>query len=517
MKLFYNFKILKDFQSKNKFNALIVSKNKFSQFGEFVTLKSLYPPIEIIDLKGRLILPGFNDSHIHIWKVGNLMTYMLDLSGVNNFEEIKSRIENFNKTYNRKWIIVRGFNELKLDEKIIPDRIFLDTINIDKPITLIRNCAHIITNNSLALKHSNISNSTEIPNGGEIRRDSKNNISGILTERAIGLVMNNFPKYEYSEYEKMILVAQDELIKKGITSATDPAVHPELLEVYKEMDKKKLLKIRINAIPIKIPDGVNEEYPLPGIYKSELLTINTLKYFSDGGLSGMTAAVSTPYKNTNYNGVLRLEKNQFLKSATECVKNGFKIATHAIGDVAINMVMDVYEELSKISNRKNRIEHFGIADDKIINRAKNIGVEISTQPIFIKELGDNFINSINENELQKVYPFKKLFEAGIPVSFSSDAPVVKDYNPFVGIYSAVTRKTDSGKSISENEKCTITQSIIAFTKNSAILDGVENKGKIAENYLADFIVLDYYKDEITGNDLLKIKVEEVFIGGKKVL
>ncbi len=218
MKLFYNFKILKDFQSKNKFNALIVSKNKFSQFGEFVTLKNLYPSIEIIDLKGRLILPGFNDSHIHIWKVGNLMTYMLDLSGVNNFEEIKSRIENFNKTYNRKWIIARGFNELKLDEKIIPDKIFLDTINIDKPITLIRNCAHIITNNSLALKHSNISNSTEIPNGGEIRRDSKNNISGILTERAIGLVMNNFPKYEYSEYEKMILVAQDELIKKGITS-----------------------------------------------------------------------------------------------------------------------------------------------------------------------------------------------------------------------------------------------------------------------------------------------------------
>lgn len=513
MKLFYNFKSLKNSDTKN-FNSFIIKDGIFFKLGFFENLKNLYNPTEIIDLKGRLILPGFNDTHIHIWKVGNLKTFMLDLSGVKSFEEIKNKILNFNFEQNPKWIIARGFNELNLQEKKIPDLDFLDSIKIDKPITLIRTCAHIITNNSQALNLSNVNLQTIIPIGGEIRRDEKNNLNGILTERAIGLVMNNFPKYSYEEYEKMILVAQNELIKFGITSATDPAVHPELLEVYKKMEKKNLLKIRINAIAIKIPDGLNEEFPLPEFYESDFLKINTIKYFADGGLSGMTAANSFPYKNTNSTGVLRLEKNNFLKSATEAVEKNFKIATHAIGDLAINLVLDVYEELAKKSKNKNRIEHLGIVDDEIILRMKKIGVDVSTQPIFLKELGENFLNSINQ--IEKIYPFKKMFNAGLTVAFSSDAPVVKNYNPFVGIFSAVTRETNSGNIIEKSEICDIENSIKAFTKNAALIENIENKGEIAENHLADFIVLNFFNNEIAIDQLQKISVDEVYVAGENI-
>ena len=507
MKLFYNFKNF----PKNNFDAFIVSDGKFLKTGNFESLKNLYPSIEIIDFGGRLILPGFNDSHIHIWKVGNLLTYMLDLSEAKNYSDIKNNILEFDKKNNPSWIIARGFNEQNLDEKEIPNLKFLDSIKIDKPVTLIRNCAHIITNNSLALKLSNVNENTKIPFGGEIRRNEKNILNGILSETAIGLVQNKFPKYTPHEYEKMILRAQDEMLKFGITSATDPAVHPELLEVYKKMEREGKLKIRINAIPIRIPDGKNYENPIPGIYETEFLRVNTIKYFSDGGLSGMTAAVSFNYKNSKSHGVLRLNKERFLRSTKEAMQKGFKIATHAIGDRAINMVIDVYEELQKISPIKNRIEHLGIVDENILARLKNVPTQISTQPIFLKELGHNFLKYVPEDESKKIYPFKKLFDLGFEVSFSSDAPVVKNYSPLVGISSAVNRK------INPEENCTVLDGIKAFTKNGALLDSVDNKGEIEENYLADFIVLDYFNDSLKVEDLEKIKIIEVFVAGKKVL
>jgi predicted amidohydrolase YtcJ len=539
--IFYNATILTQNPAQPIAQAMAIRNGRIEAVGtNEAVLKQQTSDTKIIDAQGKTLLPGFNDAHIHIWKVGNLLTYMLDVRGIKSKAAMLDKIADYVvQNPHLEWIMVRGFNEAAWSEGQLPTRFDLDTIATDKPICVIRTCAHIAVVNSNALAICNITTQTPVPTGGEIRCNKEGTLLGILTETALGLVMRNIPPYTATQYKEMVVAAQNALVRYGITSATDPAVMPDLLDVYRAMEQEKKLFVRINAVPIQVPDGDTEALPLPEKYQSDFLVVDTVKFFSDGGLSGKTAALNTPYKNTTDEyGVLRLTYDFFLPLAQRARAAGWKIATHAIGDKAIDMVLEVYKKPPPTSPKEGssveastgftpsplgragvgmRIEHLALPSPQNLADMKALGCHAVPQTIFIYELGKNFRNYLSEDYLQNCYPIKKILDAGINVALSSDAPVVKDFNPMQGIQAAVRREDTEDIQIAPEQAISVEQALYAYTMGGAKAHDLEQEqGSIEVGKRADFIFLAQNPLDVPSKLLNTVQVLETYIGGERV-
>ncbi len=473
---------------------------------------------KMIDANGKTVLPGFIDAHIHIWKVGNLKTFLLDLRGINSIAGLQDKLSDFVKRNPGKgWLQARGFNEVSMKEGRMPTKDDLDKVNAERPLWVIRTCAHIGVANSKAIELSKVTRQTHVPVGGEMRLDNDGRLNGIFTESALGLITNNIPAYSSEDYALMIKAAEDELLSYGITSATDPAVMPDLLACYHQLERENKLRIRVNAMPIMVPDGSEEILSIPEKFSSHKLSVNIVKFFADGGLSGMTAAMNKPYKNSTSTGVLRLTEPFFYPLAEEAAAKGFGIGTHAIGDKAIDVVLNVYEEIrKKNSGILLRIEHLGLPSAKHLQRMKDHNVHCVSQSIFLKELGKNFEMYLENERLHRIYPYRSVLSAGINLSLSSDAPVVKDFNPITGIKAAIFRKDNEGNTIGPGEKISLQQTIYAYTMGSAKANGSNAfSGSIKTGKQADFILLNRKLNGTLAEDE-NIYVTATFIDGKKV-
>nr|WP_309759131.1 amidohydrolase [Flavobacterium sp.] len=517
-KLIYNANIsTMDFAFANADSMVINYLGKIEDIGTESEMRNQFRSFSNeIDFNEQTIIPGLNDAHIHVWKIGHLRTYMLDVRGVKSIVEFKRLLKEFaDKNPNSKWILARGINEMVLEEKRLPTKEDLDEIISDRPVFVIRTCAHIGIANSKAIAISEVDEATEVPFGGEIRKNKDGSLQGVFTERALGLIMNNIPAFTFEEYKNMILEAHQYLLSLGITSATDPAANEELLAAYIKLDQEGLLKVRMNVFPLRIPDGSDEIQVLPELYESEFLQIKTVKFFSDGGLSSATAALNVPYKNTDgYKGVLRLDYDKFFQTAKEAVEKGFSIATHAIGHQAVDLTLKVYRDLFKIDNTlKHRIEHVGFLSNENIKDFKHMNMTAAMQPIFIYELANNFKSTLPEQLLEVVYPCKTVLDNGINLALSTDGPVVKEINPWINMETAVTRKAMDGFVIGESQKITFEQALRAYTMGSAIADNLENnKGSLSIGKYADFIVLNNNPFKL--DDVSTIEVNETWVNGE---
>ncbi len=471
-----------------------------------------------IDAKGKTVMPGFNDSHIHIWKVGNLKTYMLDVRGVASKSALLDMLSDYVKLYpDALWITARGFNEAAWLDKKMPNKHDLDSINTSKPIYLIRTCAHIAICNSTALKIAGVNKDTIVPQGGEIRMGSDGHPNGIITETALGIITAHIPPPTKEQLKKMVIAARSEMYAYGITAATDPAVDPLLLAAYQEMNEDKSLGFRLNVMPIILPDGSKEPFPIPNAFDTDFLKLNTVKFFSDGGLSGKTAALKRAYKNTTEKGVLRLHAEQYENLCRLAMQKGLGVATHAIGDDAIRFVIEKYILLHKhFPNNLKRIEHLGLPHTKDLQEMAAHQIAASMQTIFLRELGRNFIEYLDEAYLKQCYPVKSAMHYGVNVALSSDAPVVKDFNPISGICAAINRQADNGSVISPGESISIEQALSAYTQNAATISGLENYGYIDEGAKADFIMLNQNPLTTSKENISSLKVCSTFINGKQV-
>ncbi len=463
-------------------------------------------------------MPGFNDSHIHIWKAGNLKTFMLDVRGVQSKQALLQLLTNYHRQNpHLQWITARGFNEVTWEEKSLPTKLDLDKISNSKPIYLIRTCAHIAVCNSAALQIAGIDRHSPSPDGGTIQKYADGEPTGILNETALGLVANKIPAYRVEDLKIMIRACREEMYRYGITAATDPAADPLLIQAYKEMDAANELGFRLNILPIILPDGSSAPYPIPENYSSDFMQLNTVKFFADGGLSGKTAALKRTYKNSNDKGVLRLDKKQFLYLSRQCMAKGLGVATHAIGDAAIEMVLEIYEELNQqFPLSIKRIEHLGLPEKKHLQIMQLNNIACSMQTIFLDELGKNFIEYLDEDYLKQCYPVRSVLDYGILTALSSDAPVVKNFNPLNGITSALTRKTKEGVPIAEKEAITVNEAFKAYTVSAAKIGGNARFGSLQKGQLADFILLNENPLNTAVAKINDINVVSVYIDGKQV-
>ncbi len=495
-------------------DALAVKDGRIHAVGSTAEIESLAgPATRRVDLGGRTLIPGFNDAHVHIWKVGHLLTSMLDLRGCDSIESLQQAV---GRHPGQGWIVGRGYNEAAFREGRPPTRCDLDAASAERPVLLTRTCGHIAVANTRALQLARVTAETEPPPGGAILRDEQGQPTGVLQETAMGMVAERIPAPTAAEYQAMIEAGARHQIALGITSATEAGASPELLEVYRAMDARGELPYRVNVMAMRLPLGSAEVYPLPERHLSDRLRIDSIKLFADGGLSGATAALRSSYRHRCDHGLLRLDADAIDSLARPAHAAGLRIGVHAIGDAAIEAVLDAFERLQP-PRAGHRIEHFGLPDARQLQRAANLGLIAVPQSIFLRELGENFRRYLGDELLERCYPLRSMQQAGLWVALSSDAPVVKDDNPLVGIQAAVTRQDASGCAIASDQALTPREALLAYTRNGAFASGdLDNRGTLKVGSWADLAVLSQDPTRVDPEGISNIRVEMTIVEGRVV-
>ncbi|MBZ0294849.1 MAG: amidohydrolase [Anaerolineae bacterium] len=473
------------------------------------------------DLGGRTLIPGLNDAHVHIWKMGLLLTTQVDARRA-LAPDIPAIVDRFRQRAQTlpagTWITGRGYNEAELPEGRHLNRTDLDAASQEHPIALTRTCGHMIVANSKALALAGITAETANPPGGVIVRDADGQPTGLLQETAMGLLNRALPEVSDEEMANAIRAANQHQLTLGITSATDPLLTPSILRVYRQLEADGELAVRVNGLPIRRPDGGTETLPLPERFESDFLRIDGVKFFADGGLSGATAALSQPYKLTGGQGVLRFETEELIDLMWEAHNHGFRIATHAIGDVALDQVIGAYETLyRRTPGPRHRIEHLGLPSAEHLRRCQIYHIMAVPQTVFLPALGASFRRYLPDEYLPRCYPVRAMLDAGLTVALSSDAPVVPNDSPLLGMKAAVDRKDHHGDPIAPEEAISAAEALYAYTMGGAIASGdAANRGSLTPGKWADLTILSDDPLAVEPDALLDIRVEQTYVGGKLV-
>jgi predicted amidohydrolase YtcJ len=477
-----------------------------------------------IDLAGRTLIPGLNDAHVHVWKVGLLLTTMLDARPAAT-PDIPSIVAAFRARAATvpagTWLTGRGYNNVVLPEHRHPTCADLDAASTAHPIVLIHTSAHAAAVNSLALQLAGITRDTPDPEGGHIERDEHGEPTGVLHETAMAAVNRVQPPASDTEFAAAVFAAMQSYARLGFTSVTDPGVNPEQLAVYRQLAQSDSLPIRANVMARRHTDD-GATVALPERFEYPMLRIDTVKLFADGGLSSGNAAISVPYRHdSSTRGLLRVSDEQMRGDVLDIHRAGLRVAIHAVGDRAIEQVIDAMERAydhgyMMHDGRRvlHRIEHFGLPNADHLRRCKD-RISIVPQQIFIHALGSTFLNYVPDELLPRLYPLRTILDAGLTVALSSDAPVVPDYSAFAGMKAAADRQTADGRIISPEQAVSPAETLPLYTLGGAVVAGEDHlKGSITPGKYADLCVLSHDPTTTPVEALTDIRAHMTILAGK---
>ena len=509
------------------YGSLAVENEKIKEMGSFEELQNKYPTIDIVDLEGKTVFPGFIDSHIHLVQTGFLKVN-LDLTSVKSTKELKELIRADVK--NKKpgeWIIGSSFDDNKFEDNKIPDKNDLDEVAPNNPVFIIRVCTHLMVANSKALSLAGIDAKTKAPEGGKIDQDEKGQPSGILRRNA-GDLIYSIIYADTAMIKRAIQAALEYLKENGITTAHSMAIGVKNYQHYSKITSAYREALEEENYPTRVKLGAESEI-LNDLLASQIKFLDGddyfnqgyIKLFSDGSYGSRTALLNEPYSDDpgNY-GIEATTKNRIYEFTKIAHENGFQCAIHALGDQALSNILDVLEEITE--NGKNplrhRIVHAGLSPDDLIERIKRHNLSVDIQPNFVAS-EVNWIEHALGERVSDLYTWKTMHDQGIRLAASSDSPV-EPVNPFYGIKSAVTRQNLENtppEGFNPKERITLKEAIDMYTINGAYQYFEENiKGSIATGKLADLVVLSNNPFEVNYDELIDIKVEMTFVGGRLV-
>lgn len=519
-----------------KAQALAINEGKFYKIGsneEILKLKD--ENTTIIDLHNKMVLPGFNDSHMHLVNFGYSLQ-MVDLSKCLSMEELINKSKEFINNINLpqgKWLIGRGWNQDFFHENLFPTRYDLDKISTKYPICLSRACGHIIIVNSKAIELANINRNTPQIEGGKFDIDETGAPVGIFRENAVKMIYSIIPSPSIIEIKEMILKATNCALSKGITSIqTDdfmalPGISFEsIIRAYTELKNSGKLKTRIYQqclLPSldKLENFISKGYGTN--YGDEFYKIGPLKLLGDGSLGARTAYLTKPYEDDPSTfGIPIFTQEELDEIVIKAHNSDFQIAIHSIGDKAMYMAFESIEKAQKLNFKKDSrhgIIHCQITDETLLLKFKKLDAIAYIQPIFLNYDLHIVESRVGREKAKTSYNWKELFNKGVHVACSSDCPV-EPFDVFPGIYCAVTRKDLNGYPINgwiPEQKLSIDQAIYGFTLGGAFASFEEKiKGSIEANKLGDMIVISDNIYEIQEDKIKDIFVEMTFVGGKLV-
>ena len=508
-----NGKIFVADEASSLVNTLVVTDGLIMATGDS-SLTERFDAEETVNLDGKLVIPGFNDSHTHIR--GRPQRY-IELGEVTSIEEIQLLITaKIDEIGEGEWITGYGWSEDELIEQRKPNRHDLDDAAPNNPVVLTRAGAHSAVASSLALAAAQITAQTPDPEGGVIERDSSGEPSGIIRERH-NLVLDLVPAATEAELAGSLAVNLNALLAKGITSITDaqktPAEYRRWQSVYEQrqlpLPRAKLQFEWHDPVAIKrLKEDVGEG--------DDWLAIGPIKIFVDGGFTGPAAYTREPYRDQpTYRGYLNMAEQALVLQINEIHDAGWQMGIHAIGDAAIELVVDT---LAKTLTRNPRddhrhyLNHFSMRPPQAtMDKMAVHGIHITQQPNFTYTLEGRYAVNLDGWRLAHNNPLRSPMEAGVRVALSSD---ILPIGPMVGLYAATTRRGMSGKVYGPDEAISIEEAIRAYTEISAYINFDEDiKGTLEPGKYADLIILSADILRVTPEQLMDLTVERTYLQG----
>jgi predicted amidohydrolase YtcJ len=484
------------------------------------------PQTKVIDAHGKLLLPGFNDAHVHLVSGGDHLQ-AVQLRNASSPGEFARRIaERARVTPKGEWLTGGDWDEQQWSPPNLPTKELIDPFTPDTPVWVNRYDIHESLANSAALRLAGITAKTPDPPGGEILRDAQGNPTGILRDSAQELVNKVMPPMSSQHRMRAIHRALEYAASFGITSVQHMNPNYEDVRAYGELEQQGALTARIYAAPMETAWHDQAKIGLHRAFGSAFLRLGAVKGFMDGSLGSETAYFFDPYSDApNNRGLLSDEMHppsamrQRLQGADAA---GLQLCIHAIGDQAVSMALDIFEHIEQADGKRDRrwrIEHSQHIVAKDFIRYAHLGVIASVQPYHAIDDGRWAEKRIGAERVQRSYAFRTFLDNKVKLAFGTDWPVAP-LNPLLTIYAAVTRATLDGKNPGgwvPEQKLTVAESVEAYTLGSAYAEFQEReKGSITPGKLADFTVLSDDIFKIPPAAIKDVRVEATYVGGKLV-
>lgn len=528
--LYVNAQIYTMDPERPKAAAILIQGDRITALGSREEVTA--PGVRTVDLGGRTVIPGFNDCHCHILSFG-LELDRLDVGpdAVRDIEDIKAVVaRRAERMALGDWVLGRGYDQNSLRERRHPTRTDLDAAEGARPVVLWHTSGHALACNSRALALAGITRDTVTPSGGEIERGDHGEPSGVLKESAMDLLEDSLPVPRVEQGAEAILRGMRAMARQGITSASDAAtgqgqsIEPAL-RMYRNALNSGHLAGRITLMPqitcVASPDSgevhVPEEFAVGD--QPAWLRIGATKIFSDGALTTRTAALREPFEGSGSNrGILIWDTPILAGMICRAHEAGWQIGTHAIGDRAIEVVLDCYAQALHANPRpdhRHRIEHCMLLDEGLGRRIRDMGVIPTIQPGFVSRLGDAYIAAIGMDRAAQLMPMRLFEHLSIPAAFSSDRPVIPGA-PLQGVLAAVRRQSPGGVVLGREHSIPALEAIRLYTAGAAYATRVEQtRGSLRPGMLADLTVLSHDPAALSPEDLDALSVTMTVAGGRE--
>lgn len=470
----------------------------------------------VLDLGGRVVLPGFVDAHSH---TSGVSPDYLDLTEAHSVAEIAAAVADKALTKPAgEWIVGagpfmfwRGWDERRLQERRLLTRWDLDPVSPHHPVLLVKEAGHAVVLNSVALKLAGITKDTPDPRGQIMRDAATGEPTGVLLESAMNLAFDHLPPATHEDRMAAAQHAMGQLLELGITTVANMSVGREEIRAFQALyDRRGQPRVSTVLCPL-VPAGGTPEQAVEFVRGWQVvsglgnknLKLGALKIFVDGGITGRAAWFKQAYKDRpGYYGIPQTSRETLFEVVRLADRLGWQLHLHACGDAAAELALDALEAAQKenqTTGRRHILTHLYVLSPEMIARMRRLGIVAVLQPNFVYSLGEHMRAALDDSQLEHIIPFRSLLAAGVPVALSADG---LPQNPFYGIYAAVARKTEAGHPLGTAEAATVLDALRAYTRISAYaLFEEHRRGSIEAGKVADLVVLD--------RDILEVPPEQV--------
>jgi predicted amidohydrolase YtcJ len=482
------------------------------------------PQTKVIDVGGKLMLPGFNDAHVHFIQ-GGAQLDQVNLNDAATPQEFAKRIAaQVSKTPKGEWILGGRWDETRWPNQQLPSKELVDPVTGATPIFVERYDGHEALANSAAMKLAGVNAKTPDVPGGVIVRDANGNPTGIFKDAAQQLINKVIPPMSHQQRMRAARRALEHAASLGVTSVQH--MNPEFADVavYSELAEKGELTTRIYAVPMETNWHDQAKIGIRRSWGSTYLRLGAVKGYADGSLGSRTAYMFEPFADDSGNrGLLSDEMNPpgaMRERLMQADTAGLQLRVHAIGDRAISMILDIFGDIEKehgYHDQRFAIEHAQHMAEKDFQRFAALHVIASMQPYHAIDDGRWAEKRLGHERARYSYAWRSFLDHGVPLAFGTDWPVAP-LNPMLGLYAAVARATLDGKNPDgwiPEEKIKLPEAVEAYTIGSAFTEFQENeKGSITPGKLADMVILSDNVFDLKPEAIRNVKVETTIVGGR---
>jgi predicted amidohydrolase YtcJ len=467
---------------------------------------------EVYDVTGMTVLPGLIDSHCHFYGMGVSMTRDIQLRNTTTLAETMDRLkEQAKKLKKGEWILGKGWDDSKWTENRYPTKVDLDAVSKIHPIMIVRICGHMVILNSLALKTAGITSKTPQPEGGQVDIGLDGEPTGVLRD-CRQLIEPYVPVVTDEMAVDGLLKASDYALSLGCTSIQDAGLGGKQIHNYQQALSEGKLKIRTYLMLSGEAQKGSYDVGITTGFGNDMIKIGSTKLLMDGSLGARTAYLFEPYTDEpTTKGFPLIDPNELKERAKTAHMNDSQLAIHAIGDLAIDLVIDAIQYALKSKPKKNhrhRIEHCEILTAGQIERIQELGIIPAVQPNFVGEWagpGSMYEQRLGPERNKLNNPYRYLIDEGVTIAFGSDG---MPFNPIYGIWSAVNHGI-------KHSRIKLVEAVKCYTLNGAYASFEENlKGSIEPGKLADIAVFDRDLTETPPEEIRNAKAYMTLVGGK---